>query len=148
MPDFRCREMVMADRSSWLEMRARMWDSESRQRHEIDIDKMLSGSRRSGYLVETTDGSRAGFAEICIRDYANGCTEQPVPFLEGIWIEPMFRRRGAGISLLRYIETDLRAQGYRELCSDANLENDVSHAAHATWGFEETDRVVYFRMQL
>ncbi|WP_193187706.1 GNAT family N-acetyltransferase [Nisaea sediminum] len=140
--------MTATDRSIWLAMRCRMWEHHPGTEHEIDIDKMLDVAHRSGFLVETASGTPVGFAETCIREYANGCTEQPVPFLEGIWIEPGYRRHGAGSALLQHIETLLRAEGYREICSDADLENLISQAAHASWGFAETERVVYFRKGL
>ena len=37
------------------------------------------------------------------------------------------------------------AEGCTELASDSPIENVVSHAAHRALGFEETERVVYFR---
>ena len=58
------------------------------------------------------------------------------------------RRSGVGKALLDRIEAWAQGRGFKELCSDALLSNVVSHAAHAAWGFEETERVVYFRKPL
>ncbi len=41
-----------------------------------------------------------------------------------------------------------KERGLTELASDALLDNSVSHAAHKAIGFEETERVVYFRKRL
>ncbi len=41
-----------------------------------------------------------------------------------------------------------RALGASEFASDALLDNVASHAFHRAIGFEETDRVVYFRRVL
>jgi len=71
-----------------------------------------------------------------------------VPFLEGIWVEPELRRRGVGRALVDHVEAFVRARGFREIGSDALLGNRASHAAHAAWGFSETERVVYFRKGL
>jgi aminoglycoside 6'-N-acetyltransferase I len=46
------------------------------------------------------------------------------------------------------MEEFLIARGFRELGSDALIENHGSHAAHRGWGFSETERVVYFRKPL
>jgi GNAT superfamily N-acetyltransferase len=73
---------------------------------------------------------------------------QPVPFLEGIWVEPRSRWRRVGARLIAHIETFLKARGFRELGSDSLIENRVAHDAHAGWGFSETERVVYFRRPL
>jgi aminoglycoside 6'-N-acetyltransferase I len=71
-----------------------------------------------------------------------------VPFLEGIWVEPRFTRQGLGAQLMAHIEAFLAARGFREIGSDALIDNRVSHAAHLEWGFAETERVVYFRKAL
>ncbi|WP_163880268.1 GNAT family N-acetyltransferase [Rhizobium laguerreae] len=142
------RKMQASDSALWAEMRFKLWDSLSIDEHLGDITRMLKGKKRAGYLALRPDHTPLGFAEICIREYANGCTAQPVPFLEGIWIDPKYRRRGVGRALLEKITTDLIEQGFHELCSDADIRNRRSHQAHQNWGFAETERVVYFRKVL
>ncbi len=95
------------------------------------------------------EGARpVGFAELGLRPHANGCDGMPVPFLEAIWVDPDLRGRGVGRALIGHLAAILRAEGHRELGSDAGIENLASHAAHAAWGFAETQRVVYFRKAL
>ena len=90
------------------------------------------------------DQSPVGFAEIRIRDYANGCRAQPVPFLDGIWVMKPYRRQGVVFALVKTIKRDCQKQGITELCSSAHIENTLSHSAHQSWGLDETDRVVFF----
>ena len=52
--------------------------------HLVDVKCILDGRKRKGWSALLPDQSPVGFAEISIRDYANGCRAQPVPFLEGI----------------------------------------------------------------
>ena len=80
-----------------------------------------------------------------MRDYANRCCARPVPFLEGIWIIKPYRPQGVGFALVKTIKRDLHEQVFTELCSSAHIENTVSHSAHQSWGFDETDRVVFFK---
>ena len=54
---------------------------------------MLKGKKRFGYIALGADHEPIGFTEICIREYANGCTNQPVPFLEGVWVDRKHRPR-------------------------------------------------------
>ena len=54
----------------------------------------------------------------------------------------------AGRALIAAVEAWTREQGCTELASDALIDNAASHAAHAACGFEETERVVYFRKPL
>lgn len=142
------RKMRKADATIWADMRFKLWDMLSLDEHADDIERMLDSKKRFGYIALLTDREAIGFAEICIREYANGCTEQPVPFLEGVWVDPKHRRRGAGHALIAKITDDLVTDGFRELCSDAEIRNRRSHQAHSNWGFHEVDRVVYFRKRL
>ena len=48
--------------------------------HLVDIKCILDGRKRKGWSALLPDQSPVGFAEISIRDYANGCGAQPVPF--------------------------------------------------------------------
>ena len=94
------RRMSEADSSNWANMRFKLWGSLPIDEHLGDTKKMLKGGKRTGYIALLPNKMPAGFAEICIREYANGCTKQPVPFLEGIWITPKHRRSGIGRALI------------------------------------------------
>ncbi len=54
-------------------------------------------------FVATLDGDAVGFAEVAVRKYANGCESQPVPFLEGIWVDPRYRRSGISRRLIAHV---------------------------------------------
>ena len=85
-----------------------------------------------------------GFAEASIRDYAEGASPGPAAYLEGIWVEPEWRRRGVARALLAAIEAWARREGLAHLGSDALLDNEASHGWHAAAGFEEVERLVVF----
>jgi|SRR5437660_9895868 aminoglycoside 6'-N-acetyltransferase I len=141
------RQMGPRDREAWARMRAALWPQEAAAVHARDIDAMLGSGIGWGFIAEE-DGAAVGFAEITIRPFANGCDSKPVPFLEGIWVEPTFRRQGVGARLVRQVEKFVIARGFREIGSDALIKNHASHAAHRGWGFCETERVVHFRKLL
>ena len=132
------------DRTVWAKMRHALWPEDSLEEHERDTARVLADADCWSF-VALRDGEAVGFAEIAIRKYANGCESQPVPFLEGIWVDPGHRRSGIGRRLIAHVESFMKARDFRELGSDALLDNQASHAAHAGWGFAETERVVYFR---
>jgi aminoglycoside 6'-N-acetyltransferase I len=146
--DFIVREMRAADKPLWAEMRHALWPEETAAGHATQLDAILESDEAWGFIVETREGVTVGFAELAIRKYANGCESQPVPFLEGIWIEEAHRRIGAGRALVAHIEAFVIARGFREIGSDAYFDNTMSHEAHRGWGFMETERVVYFRKRL
>lgn len=145
---FTIRLATESDREHWARMRVSLWDDLKDALNQSEITRMLDDEKSTNYFVVDAADNPIGFAEINIRDYANGCTQQPVPFLEGIWIDDDHRRSGVGRTLIARITNDLRAQGYVELCSDILETNHQSHRAHENWGFEETERVVYFRKSL
>jgi len=90
-----------------------------------------------------------GFTEASLRtDHVNGTASSPVAFLEGLYVEPGARRRGVARALVRAVISWAMERSCIELASDTQLENTWSQAVHARLGFEETERVVYFRMAL
>jgi aminoglycoside 6'-N-acetyltransferase I len=146
---FLVRRMEKDDAPVWAGMRHALWTRMTREEHLAEIEgTLMQGAQARGYIVLAETGVEAGFAEVCIRSYANGCTRQPVPFLEGIWVEPAHRRAGVGGLLIDVISRELSQEGFVELCSDADIDNIQSHLSHASWGFAETQRVVFFRKSL
>jgi aminoglycoside 6'-N-acetyltransferase I len=146
--DVTIRQMGAADLPVWAQLRVELWPDDSFANHQRDIEFFLRRGNFWGLLAELPEHSAVGFAEVAIREYANGCVSRPVAFLEGIWVRPEFRRHRIGAGLLKAAETILIAQGFSELGSDARMENRASYAAHIGWGFAETEKVVYFRKDL
>ncbi len=145
---FSIRRCDTADLAEWARLRQALWPDGSAEEHADEIGAALPEGILRGYLVIGEDERAVGFAEVSIRRYANGSTQSPVPFLEGIWIVPEYRQHGIGGLLIERISADCAAEGFVELCSDAEIDNLVSHHAHESWGFAETERVVYFRKPL
>jgi aminoglycoside 6'-N-acetyltransferase I len=101
-------------------------------------------------LVALDDnGALIGFLEVGLRSHADGCDpSNPVAFVEGWFVQEGFRNRGVGKELMRAAEDWARAQGCREMASDALIDNQVSQQAHEALGFEVVDRCVHFRKGL
>lgn len=135
----------------WVELRASLWPDQSMEEHTRELRRLLDDDTADfcGFLAFRPDDEAVGFAEACLRrDYVNGCRSSPVLFLEGIHVEPAFRRGGIGRALLEAVRAFGKASGCTEFASDALLDNVDSHSFHAALGFEETQRVVYFRQSL
>jgi len=145
---FSIRRCDAADLAEWARLRQALWPDGSVEEQADEIAAALPDGILRGYLAIGEDERTVGFAEVSIRRYANGSTQSPVPFLEGIWIVPEQRQHGIGGLLIERISADCAAEGFVELCSDAEIDNLVSHHAHESWGFAETERVVYFRKPL
>lgn len=98
------------------------------------------------FIYYNATRSPAGFAQASVRhDYVNGTSTSPVVFLEGIYVEPSFRRAGLARQLVAAVARWAGNLHLSELASDADINNEGSLAMHASLGFEEAERVVFFR---
>ena len=134
----------------WVALRLALWPDTSEHDHRSEAQEMVGSTDRTiALLARTREGTAVGFAEAALRhDYVNGCSTSPVAFLEGIYVAPDHRRRGIARLLVEAVERWAAGLGSREFASDAELHNTGSHRMHAALGFEETERVVYFRKPL
>jgi aminoglycoside 6'-N-acetyltransferase I len=136
------------DLPQWVALRFALWPDEDQAVMAAEAPAILTHPDRL-VLVARDEDTIAGFAEASVRrDYVNGCESAPVAFVEGIYVAPARRHLGIARALIAQVESWARAQGLRELASDALLENKNSHAMHEALGFAETERVVYFRKSL
>lgn len=138
------------DAAAWVDLRLALWPDTSPQEHEAEIGAILAGPGETFSIIARDDaGTALGFAEASLRrDYVNGTDTSPVAFLEGIYVVPEARGRGVARALVAATEAWAREQGCIEFASDALLDNADSHAMHTALGFEETERVVFFRKVL
>jgi len=143
------REYRESDSAEWLRMRLALWPDDSPAGHESGMAEWLARPDTIVLVAERPNGEGlAGFAEVGMRPFADGCNTSPVAFLEGWYVDPDVRRQRIGSALLRAAEDWARQHGYREFASDALLENAVSHRAHEAFGFIEVERAVRYRKQL
>jgi aminoglycoside 6'-N-acetyltransferase I len=136
---------------SWSEMRYALWTWDTVADHADEAKELyLSGNPDRHALIALDDnGFALGFAEATVRrDYVEGCETSPVVFLEGIYVRPEARRSGVAFALSKDIAEWGKRKGCTEYASNALLENIDSHRFHAAIGFEETERVVFFRKGL
>jgi aminoglycoside 6'-N-acetyltransferase I len=138
------REIRKSDREMWLGMYRQLFEKYSDAALLGEIDRIFKSSKRSAYVAEA-DGVAAGFAEYSLRDYANGCNSQPVPFLEGIWISEDYRSQGIAKALVQYLEKKAKMAGFKEFGSDVEINNYPSQLMHERLGFEQTEKVIFYR---
>ena len=147
----RIRAVTPDDAEQWARLRHALWPDGSLAEHRAEAERFLAGSALEPgqvLLAVSDDGLLLGFAELSIRNIVHACTPGRVGYLEGWYVAPEARRQGIGRALVSAGEHWAREQGCREFASDADLPNEVSHAAHRALGFTETGRGVTYRKDL
>jgi aminoglycoside 6'-N-acetyltransferase I len=142
------RRAQSADRVEHARMRAALWPDADAADLADELEEFLSDPDQVAFVAERDDQRLCGFAEASVRKSANGVDEAPCAFLEGWWVDEDVRRSGVGRALVAAVEAWAKGRGFTELGSDALLDNTLSHHAHAALGFEERERVIYFRKRL
>lgn len=133
---------------AWLAMRMALWPETDEARHRQEMVMMTSDTQRYAVLVCETPSGLVGFAEVALREWAEGCLSSPVGYLEGWYVAEGERHKGYGRALLTAAEAWARSRGCSEMASDTNLGNELSKALHLKLGYEVTAQVIAFRKKL
>lgn len=138
-----------SDQADWIRLRTDLWP-ESPDDHRAEIPAHFTNPPNDAecFVAQSPDGRVVGFAEVRLRQYAEGCVTSPVGYLEGIYVEPAFREMGFARGLVLAGEAWARSHGCTELASDRALDNAASGAFHRAAGFQEVERVVCYRKDL
>lgn len=137
------RQAQRGDIPALSSMALRLWSGCARDEVEQDIAERF-GDGEAFFLAEA-DGAPVGFAEVSLRhDYVEGSETSPVGYLEGVFVEEGYRRRGIAKALAASCEQWAAAEGCREFASDCRIENETSRLFHTAAGFTEASRIICF----
>jgi aminoglycoside 6'-N-acetyltransferase I len=138
----KCKVIRRADFELWLDMGRRLWP---RARGLRAVFVKIFKSPRERVFICWIGGAPAGFVEVSMRrDYVEGSSTSPTGYIEGIFVEQRFRRRGAARLLLRAAEQWVKARGATEIGSDTRLANLRSQKFHRALRFKEVEKNVAF----
>lgn len=103
----------------------------------------------AAFFLAVLDAQPVGFAQCGLRyDYVEGTDSSPVGYLEGVYVEPEWRRTGVATRLVAACENWARAKGCAEFASDCELDNIDSLRFHLGAGFAEANRIICFTKRL
>lgn len=121
-----------------------LWPGHSPSELTRELSGLLNHPEAALFLAERA-GKAVGFAQCQLRrDYVEGATSSQVGYLEGIYVQPDYRRQGIARQLLAQCQGWAAEQGCREFASDCLLENRDSFAFHLQTGFQEVSRLICF----
>lgn len=130
------------------ELAAKVWTSATVDVLIEAFTEYLASQDSATYLY-IINNIPIGFAQCQLRrDYVEGTETSPVGYLEGVYVEPSYRKRGYGKSLVTACEDWARNKGCTEFASDCELNNTDSLAFHLRSGFTEANRIICFIKKL
>ena len=142
------RKAIRGDGLTLAEMAVKMWDSHDRDELAAEFEDTI-GDEHAAFFILYADDLPIGFAQCGLRtDYVEGTGSSPVGYLEGVFVEEPWRRRGCAGQLLAACEQWAKGLGCTEFASDCELGNDDSLRFHLAMGFEEANRIICFRKTL
>lgn len=109
-----------------------------------NCQKILTEQDETCFLAKEKE-SYIGFIQVSIRkDYVDGADPGPKAYIEGIYIDPAYRKSGIAKSLVEMGEAWGKKKGCKQYGSDVELHNLESIAFHKKVGFTEMNRIVCF----
>jgi len=147
------KKITEKDLLIWARMAATVYNDTTDEDVIEENARELLGEYRDGRFPNEygyfLDNDLVAFISLSKRnEYVNGTESSPVGYIEGIYVDLGYRNRRIGQDLVEFAKKWSKDNGCAELASDCLLENTNSYLFHTSVGFEETERVIYFRMKL
>ena len=125
-----------------------MWNTSTVQELTREFLEIMEQGKGQ-FFLKYDQGIPVGFAQCALRyDYVEGTETSPVGYLEGIFVQEAYRRKGYARELLAECEKWAKEKGCREFASDCEAVNDSSFRFHMAAGFEEANRIICFTKKL
>ena len=116
--------------------------------HDKEMKLFVNNKDWHCHLVMDEHDELIGLVELSSRNIVDGCLSSPVAYLEGLYLKPEYRQQGLGKEVLKHIMAWCASQGYSELATDTELENINAQGFYKATGFQETYRIVEFRIDV
>lgn len=130
------------------ELAIKMWCDASVSELEKGFEELIV-SDKAMCFIKYMDGKAVGFAQCQLRtDYVEGTDSSPVGYLEGIFVEKEYRKRGYAKELLKECENWAKEKQCTWFASDCELVNEESLHFHMALGFEEANRIICFKKEI
>ncbi len=139
---------ILNDALIVAQLATKLWPHHTAEEMLPDFEETIQNEKNAVFLFYDKD-MPVGFAQCGLRhDYVEGTSTSPVGYLEGIYVEPPYRKNGYAKRLLSACEAWAKEKGCEEFASDCELHNTDSLQFHLKIGFEEANRIICFRKTL
>lgn len=142
------KQACLEDKNVLAQMAVRVWENNDVGELEAEFKGFITSIDAACFL-KYADGRPVGFAQCGLRrDYVEGTQTSPVGYLEGIFVEESYRRKGYARELLKACEDWAKTKSCAEFASDCILTNEESLRFHLAVGFIEANRIICFTKNL
>ena len=130
------------------ELTSKLWPGHTEEEMQECVLEYMEDAEKT-ILLAKEEGVFCGICFASLRhDYVEGTEGSPVGYLEGIYVQASFRKKGIALALLKAAERWAKEMGCTEFASDCELDNTGSLAFHLAIGFEEAGRTIWFNKKL
>jgi len=131
--------------NAWVEMGYQLWPDYKHTEIQRYFRESLKNPKQKNFICFAKNNEPVGFANASLRvDYVEGSDSSPVGYLEGIFVEKKYRRRGIANMLFKEVEKWAKQKGAKEVGSDTWLNRHSSRKLHKALGFKEAEKLVHF----
>lgn len=143
------KEVTQADKQQWKNFRETLYKGVEDEFHNTEMDLILNSAFQTTFLLfENAEAQPVGMLELSLRNLVDGCLSSPVAYIEGIFLANSCRGKGFGKLMVDFSKKWALDQGCTELACDAELDDIDAQKFHNKMGFEETYKVVQYKMEL
>lgn len=109
-----------------------------------EFQDILLSDNKAVFLYNVAEKT-TGFAYCSLMyDYVEGSSSSPVGYLEGIYIDERYRRKGYAKELIKECEKWSLDKKCNEFASDCQLDNIESRLFHEKTGFKTAGEIICF----
>lgn len=138
-------EFRSEDFDALLELGQKLWKDSTKSELKVLFNSFFDSDHQKTILARDYRGIPIGFVIFSIRtDYVEGAKQSPTGYLEGIYVEPAYRKKGIARTFLSLGEQWMVKMNCVQMGSDTWLTDTESRKFHKKLGFKEEDELVHF----
>lgn len=124
----------------------KLWPHHTLEELKLELEEKFF---KEVFFLAKFSNTFVGFAEFSLRhDYVEGTSSSPVLYLEGIYVQPDFRRQNIASQLLSAGKKWGKTMDCSELASDTDVDNHLSQIFHKKLGFQKVGRLICFSQKI
>jgi aminoglycoside 6'-N-acetyltransferase I len=129
----------------WVLMGVALWPYHKKSEIEKEFSELFQSNKHTTFLCVDEHDKAIGFINLSLRyEHVQGATKSPVAYVEGIYVNPDFRKKGVAKDLVEQAEIWAKKKGCNELASDTELHNTISQKFHKNLGFKTAETIIHF----